>query len=112
MEATNDYALFQTVEEQGHLLYHHYDQLALLGATMKEFLLVLHRLDTTSEVLHTSDRGLPTNGRHSEPVPRPTQLSTQVSDAPVSFLEKYDGTPSKCGSFLLQCSLYFTYQRW
>ena len=26
------------------------------------------------------------------------------------LLDKYDGTPSKCCDFLLQCSLYFTHQ--
>jgi hypothetical protein len=51
MEAAEDYTIFPTVEEQGHLLHQHHDQLALLGTTMKEVLHVLHRLDTTSEGL-------------------------------------------------------------
>lgn len=47
---------------------------------------------------------------HSEPVPQPSQLSTQVNDALLSLSEMYDSTLSKCRGFLLQCSLYFAYQ--
>ena len=71
---------------------------------------VLHHLDTTCEVLQSSDRGPPTMGRHSKPVPEPTQPSTQVSVARLSLPEKYGSTPLKCCGFLLQCSLYFAYQ--
>ena len=53
-------------------------------------------------------KGPLTTGRHSEPVPQPTQPSAQVSDDLLFLQEKYDGTPSKCRSFLLQCSVYQT----
>jgi hypothetical protein len=56
-------AAYTMVKEQGHLLHQHHDQLALLGTTMKEVLHVLNRLNTSSEVLHTSDGWPPTMGR-------------------------------------------------
>ncbi|KAK6300786.1 hypothetical protein J4Q44_G00288840, partial [Coregonus suidteri] len=98
MEAAEDSTLFQKVNEQGHLLHQHHDQLARLGTAMEEVLRVLHR------------RGPPTTGCHSEPAPQTTQPSTQVSDARLSLPEKYATTPSKCCGVLLQCSLYFVYQ--
>ena len=57
MEAVEVNTIFQTVEEQGNLFHQHHDQLALLGMIMKEVVHILHRLDTTSEVLYTSDVG-------------------------------------------------------
>jgi hypothetical protein len=74
MEAADDYTIFQTVEEQGHLPNQLHDQLALLDTTTNEVLLVLHRLNTTGEVLHTSDEGPPTTGRpKAYPAVRPGQ---------------------------------------
>ena len=98
------------VNEQGHLIHQHHDQLAYLDTTMREILHILHCLDIASEVLHTPIKGPPTTDHHSEPVPQPTQPSTQVSNARLSLPEKYDRTLSKCSGFLLQCSLYFAYQ--
>ena len=65
------------VEEQGRLF--HQDQLALLGTIMKD---VLHCLDTTSEVLHTSDGLLPWVITVSQSPSLPSCLSAQVRDFP------------------------------
>jgi hypothetical protein len=78
---------------------------------MEELLHIFHRLDTTSEALPTPIRGHPTTGRHSEPVPQPTQPSAQVGDVRLSLSDKYDGTRSKYHCIPLQCSLYFAHQK-
>ena len=45
-----------------------------------------------------------------EPAHQSVQQSAQVSDASLFLPDKYDGTPSKCSGYLLQCSLYFAHQ--
>ena len=75
MEVAEDKTIFQTVNEQGHLLHQHHDQLAELGTAMVDVLHFLHRLKTLSKALHTPIRGPPTMGRHRESVLQPTQPS-------------------------------------
>lgn len=61
-------------------------------------------------MLISTSGGYSTTSQPSKPSHQPIQQPAQVSKSRLSLPDKYDGIPSKCRGFLLQCSLYLAHQ--
>jgi hypothetical protein len=109
MEAAGEQNISQMVDKQGYLLRQHQDQLGHnWGQLLERFFAVCN----ISDIPRRRCRQLAEDTLQSvEPAQQPIQQPTQVSDARFSLPDIYDGTPSKCPGFQLQCSLYFTHWR-
>ncbi len=75
----------------------------------------LQRLTTLTEVLVTALQGVrisqPLDAANRPPAPaNPPALPTPPVSPRLAFPEKFDGNPTKCKGFLLQCSLFVNQQ--
>ncbi len=89
------------VSAQATILVTHQQQLTRLTLLTKEMITAVRELRQQTPMAQTPASNI------SSPDPTP---STSITSPRLAFPDKFDGSPSKCKGFLLQCSMFVSQQ--
>ncbi len=91
------------VSAQATILVTHQQQLTRLTLLTEDMITAVRELRQQTPVAQTPASNI------SSPDPTP---STAITSPRLAFPDKFDGSPSKCKGFLLQCSMFVSQQTW